>query len=163
MNITEDDITRLMSKFEDGNIHPLDPLLGFCQNFTDHKDKDGYGIIGISGKNRRVHRLIVIINGIYIPPGKIVMHSCNNPSCGNIKHLKVGTHSENSKYRDKLKRRLLPLGERCNFSKLKAEQVLEIRELAATGKYTQQEISDKFNVQRVQIGRIINRKRWTHI
>lgn len=32
-----------------------------------------------------------------IPPGMVVMHSCDNPRCINLAHLTLGTQSDNQK------------------------------------------------------------------
>lgn len=45
--------------------------------------------------------------------------------------------------------------------KLTIEQVEEIRELYATGKYTQEKVGEKFGVSQVMIGRIVRNKNWT--
>lgn len=49
-------------------------------------------------------------------------------------------------------------GKKNPRGKLSIEQVLEIRRLYATGNYTQQELAEKFNVNRNNIGYIITRK-----
>ena len=45
---------------------------------------------------------------------------------------------------------------------LSEEMVLEIRKLYSQG-LTQEEIAKSFPVSRVQVGRIVNRKSWTHV
>ena len=46
---------------------------------------------------------------------------------------------------------------------IKPEQVLQMRELYNTGKYTQAELGKQFNLSSSQIHRIINKKRWKSI
>ena len=48
-------------------------------------------------------------------------------------------------------------------SKLTPEQVLEIRELLATGRYTQAEIAERYGVNRGTIGMIATRVSWQHL
>ena len=54
-------------------------------------------------------------------------------------------------------------GEKSSSAKLTEKEVLEIRELYATGNYTQKELGLKYNVNRCTICDIINRRTWKHI
>lgn len=59
--------------------------------------KMGYGKISSTREigPLRAHRLAwVLVNG-EIPDDLIVMHSCDNPKCCNIKHLSLGTRLQN--------------------------------------------------------------------
>lgn len=53
-------------------------------------------------------------------------------------------------------------GERCGASKLKKDEVLEIRALFNTG-VAQADIAETFSVSRPTISEIINRKTWSHV
>jgi len=73
-----------------------------CWLWTGHTDKDGYGNITIKRKSKRTHRVYwEIINGP-IPKGMWVLHTCDVPSCINLNHLFLGTHTDNM--RDKVKK-----------------------------------------------------------
>lgn len=68
----------------------------------EYIDSDGYGIIqwNVDKKKKRngVHRIIYqLINKIDLKTDDVIMHSCDNPSCCNIKHLSLGTHADNNK------------------------------------------------------------------
>jgi len=47
------------------------------------------------GKHIKAHRMSYLIHVGDIPAGKVVMHSCDNPSCVNPDHLSVGSYSDN--------------------------------------------------------------------
>jgi len=55
----------------------------------------GYGLIRICGKCYRVHRLAWQEKHGPIPAGLFVCHRCDNPSCFNVRHLFLGTQSDN--------------------------------------------------------------------
>ncbi|MBM6630318.1 HNH endonuclease [Mammaliicoccus vitulinus] len=52
-------------------------------------------------------------------------------------------------------------GKKSGTGKLSIEQVLEIRQLYTTGKYSQRELAQEFNVSRVNINYIVTRKSFT--
>ena len=95
-----------------------------CILFTGFKDKQGYGVKHYNGKNYMAHRLAYIQNIGPIPKNMYVLHTCDNPSCINPEHLRLGNHQDNMDDR-RLKRR--------NGRKLTWEDVQEIRKSDKTG------------------------------
>jgi hypothetical protein len=74
----------------------IDPITG-CWNWLRAKNNLLYGFICYKGmKNQLVHRVSYIEFIGPIPEGKIIRHSCDNPSCANPEHLKLGTHKDNT-------------------------------------------------------------------
>lgn len=87
--------------------------------------RNGYGLIRSNGKNLSAHRFIYEREIGQIPEGRILLHSCDNPSCVNPAHLSVGTRSDN--IQDALKKRRMAFGTRSPQHKLTSEQVKAIR------------------------------------
>lgn len=63
--------------------------------------KNGYGQFALdrqSGKLRvtQAHRVsFVLFTGADVPPGAVVMHSCDVPACVNPTHLSLGSQADN--------------------------------------------------------------------
>lgn len=71
--------------------------MGECTNFEGSKDGKGYGRVTKNGRKHMVHRQVWIKRCGPIPKGLVVMHKCDNRSCINLKHLRLGTQSDNIK------------------------------------------------------------------
>lgn len=68
-----------------------------CWEWTGGRMVRGYGVFWpIKGGADGAHRVMwQLHHRLPIPPGRVVMHSCDNPPCVNPAHLSVGTHSDN--------------------------------------------------------------------
>lgn len=97
------------------------------------------------------------------PPGKRdVAHSCGERMCINPAHLRWATRSENEA--DKITQgRSNRGGHRSGSARLRAEQVVEIRERYETEDVTQQALADEYGVHIMTINSIILRRTWRHV
>lgn len=66
-----------------------------CWIWEAAKDPNGYGRFWFEGQMRLAHRISYQIFVGIIPSNLDVLHDCNNPSCVNPEHLKLGTHQDN--------------------------------------------------------------------
>jgi hypothetical protein len=86
----------------------LEPDEYDCINFCGFKNNlpiGYYRVVGIDGVCIRVHRLALERKlGRPIKPGYFALHTCDNPSCINPKHLYEGTPADN--VRDLVQRNL---------------------------------------------------------
>jgi HNH endonuclease len=119
----------------------------------------GYGSIAISGVMRKAHRVAwEVANGVKVPAGKVVRHTCDNPPCVNPAHLVLGTQRQNVQdmfARNRADRR----GEGNNSAVLTWPLVRQIRALRSTGARTE-DLARQFGVCKSQIRNIINNHHW---
>lgn len=67
-----------------------------CKLWSGAKDKDGYGVVKIGGRTRRVHVVLCEqITGRVLEEGKEWDHLCNQRACYRWEHLEEVTHEEN--------------------------------------------------------------------
>ena len=132
-----------------------------CHLWTAGVDKDDYGKFCYFGRTVRAHRYAAGM--VDWPPEIETRHTCHVPGCVNPEHLTFGTHADNMRDRNEAGRQARLKGVDHGRAKLTEDQVLEIRRRYAAGGVTQLALGDEFGVVRVQIGRIVRRKAWSHL
>ena len=124
--------------------------------------RNGYGRIYFEGATVPAHRKVWEIKVGKIPEGKQVLHRCDNKVCVNIKHLFVGTQSDNMLDCSRKGRLHKAFGESNYNTKLTNEDVIEIRRRAADG-VKQVRLAEEYGLDPANISRIVQRKQWSHI
>jgi hypothetical protein len=122
----------------------------------------GYGKIKFECVNYVGHRVSWMFHVGPIPSFLFVLHKCDNPPCCNPAHLFLGTKGDN--WRDCLSkgRANNPVGERSHLSRLKAYQVLEIREMRKAG-ISVPSLAERFSCGKQNIYAILNGKSWKSV
>lgn len=121
----------------------------------------GYGQIGFEGRRLYAHRASFEIYKGEIPEGLLICHECDNPSCVNPEHLFLGTYKDNMQ--DCSKKGRMRQEEKIGWSVLKTEDVILIRELHKTGKYSFPQLAKRFGVHTITIFDVVKKRNWKHI
>jgi hypothetical protein len=125
-----------------------------CWNWLGYKNKQGYGRTWINDHGYYAHRVIFNLafpNTITLNAPEstadhgFLLHTCDNPSCCNPKHLFVGTHADNMA--DKVAKGRSPdfSGDKGPRAKLSMTQAREARQLRKDGIPTK-ELAKRFGI-----------------
>lgn len=134
-----------------------------CVLASGARNRKGYVMkrCPIRKNNFGAHRLAWIERHGPIPEGMVVMHTCDNPPCVNIEHLRLGTTAEN--VADMMAKGRNSKGESRPLSVLSEMAVRVIRRLCANGVMAQSEIAATFGVCQPTVHKIHARKAWRHL
>lgn len=125
-----------------------------CSLWQGAKNKAGYGITWFQNKWSYAHRAAVNAK-----PGDVVRHTCDNPSCVNPSHLKIGTHKENSQ--DMVNKNRQVKGSQSHLAKLDEETVRLIK--ISKGCMSSRQCAGRFNISKTNVLDIWNNKIWKHV
>lgn len=132
-----------------------------CWMWQGRTDRAGYGLHWAYKRHHLAHRFSYALHNGAIPPGAVVMHTCDMPRCVNPAHLQLGTQRENIADMDKKRRRGSAKGERHGMASLNADQVRAIkadnrsaRAIAASGDFP----IGKSGIDAIRAGRT-----WRHL
>jgi hypothetical protein len=126
-----------------------------CWTWTANTNQSGYGMFAHPARGMiSAHRVSWEIANGPISDGAHVLHSCDNRTCVNPSHMRLGSHDDNM--RDMAER------ERSRTTKLTASDVSTIRELARTGR-SLRSIAREFRISPGNVGFIIAGKTWKHV
>lgn len=128
-----------------------------CWNWTGSSIK-GYGNMRWRGGIEYAHRIAYELAYGNCPKDLDVLHTCDNPSCCNPRHLVLGTHLANMHDRDVKGRQVTQRGENHKLSKLTDVQVIEIRERYAKGNVQQAQLAREYGVSRSLIYKLVRNK-----
>lgn len=127
---------------------------------------NGYAIYPIKHEQYRVSRILCWLRDPEVIPLRapknssdrlIVLHSCDNPSCCNPKHLSVGKPKQNTQDMIAKGRRAYLKGEKGGRAKLANADVERIRESYLFGAL-QRDLADIYGVSGSTISTAINKK-----
>jgi hypothetical protein len=143
---------RLFSRFV------RDPATG-CLEWQGATNSQGRGSIRIDGKTFQVHRVVWALANGEIPEGKQVLHRCDNPLCGELRHLFLGDHAMNMADMAAKGRSRLSAGMANPNAKLTDDDVRVIRASSLSSRRLQTIYGVEASVMR----KIKNRKAWSHV
>jgi len=126
-----------------------------CTEHPGGKTGSGYGWNAKLRMN--AHKAAWVAAHGPVPPGMLVLHTCDNPPCVELSHLFLGTPKDNARDRNRKGRQAR--GERHGCAKLRPRQVLRIR--SAKGGYSM--IASRFKVSVQTVCQIKKRQTWGHL
>lgn len=161
LDVTQEQIDVFWSKVNIKN-RPTD-----CWEWLGAKKPKGYGNIRINNNYLLAHRVAFELANGLIPPGYIVCHICDNPSCCNPSHLMLGTTKSNAvdmlmKNRQK-KFSPSTSGEKNINSKLSNSDVIAIRNKYRNRELNQYQLAEIYGVSQSAIGSIVRNETWRHL
>lgn len=128
-------------------------------------NNDGYLIVKLTKDRIRkcyfVSRLVAMAFLTNTENKPEVNHIDGNRFNNVLSNLEWVTSMENKIHASRMG--LLARGERAHTSKLTSKEVIEIRELYKTGKYSHRTLATIFNIGKTAIYNIINKRSWSHI
>ena len=127
-----------------------------CIPWLATKTKKGYGLLQVASLGSlktTAHRIAWVLHNGDLPPGVLILHRCDNPSCVNPDHLFPGSPQENTDDMVGKKRHAWLNGQ--PWQKLNADDVRRAIDLRNAGN-TQQMVADILGVSRPLISMIEN-------
>ena len=130
-----------------------------CHICVSHTGADGYPHYYRDGKCRKIVRhLWEIIYGKQ-SRSDFLLHTCDNPKCINLNHIKLGSPKENT--HDMLSKNRQAKGSKNGNAKLSEQLVYDIKQIGFTK--SERILARMFNINRATIGYIRRGQTWKHI
>ncbi|MRF37154.1 hypothetical protein GIJ44_20925 [Staphylococcus sp. KY49P] len=111
-------------------------------------------------KQHRIHRLIMLTFTKKPQDKNVINHIDGDKSNNSLDNLEWCTNRENTIHAYKTGLAKGKKGIENSQGRLTSEEVISMRNLYATGEYTQKEIGEIFGISRRHAGDIVNGKKW---
>ena len=139
-----------------------------CIECPKAKKRGGYAMQYVGGGRKAPrymlkHRFVWEQENGPIPEGLQILHSCDNPACFNLKHLRLGTPADNMRDRSERGRCNSPAGERNRHAKMTEEQAICVMARLLTGRETQRTVADDLGLDPSAISHLWRGHTWTHL
>lgn len=128
-----------------------------CWEWSGLHDQQGYPVLPYNKNTQRACRVAAKISCGEIKKDEHACHRCGNKRCCNPSHIYAGSPKQNNS--DKLIHGTQPMGESSYQSKLRDEQIREIR----ASKETNSKLGIKYGVSSSNISMIRTRRTWRHV
>lgn len=151
------DEDRFWSKVEFGR----QSAVGRCWEWRSKRNRHGYGLFSLGGREVRAHRTAWRLTFGPIPTGLGILHKCDNPPCVRPDHLFPGSQLDNVADMDRKGRgrgRWSP-GDEHFKAVLGAADVQTVRQCVAEGE-TRKALAARFGVAPSTISRAAAGKTW---
>lgn len=135
-----------------------------CWDWLGARDKGGYGVLSVPidrPGQRSIRTINIVSYNKYIgtiPYGLSVLHTCDNPSCSNPKHLFLGTQQQNMA--DMVIKDRSAKHENHSQAKITMEIARHIRHLRAICNESNETIGRRFGITRSTVRAIILNITW---
>lgn len=135
-----------------------------CWPWIGCRNSRNYGQFRLPHRTVTAHRVALTISAGF-SPGKLSMHSCDNPPCCNPAHLLWGTKSENALDMTAKGRRFKPQanGELHPAAKLTESDVLRCRSAYAAGGTSYERLAKAYGVGEHTMRCAIKGRTWKHL
>jgi hypothetical protein len=121
----------------------------------------GYGRFGLDGVAMGAHRLAWESTHGPVPSGMSVLHRCDNRRCVRPDHLFLGSQLDNM--RDAVAKGRTAAGEGHGRHRLRASQVVAIRERYATGAERLRDLADEHGMSEAVMSLIVRGQKWPRV
>lgn len=127
-----------------------------CWIWKGSKNQKNYGMFVYKGRVHMAHRVAYMEWKGEIPDGRLVCHTCDNPSCVNPDHLFVGSNQDNMDDMKAKGRQKSLSGEENKNSKLTWDAVHDIR----TSPLSVRQLMKKYEVSDMTVYAVRNHQIW---
>ena len=135
-----------------------------CKMWGGAKYLNGYGHLVVDQKHYSAHRWVWFNEHGEIPAGADVMHACDTPACYEIRHLGLGTHTDNMQDAKRKGRTRGSEGSNHPRSVLTEAQVEDIKSLLSLpDKPSHAEIGRQYGISAQAIYKIDQGITWKHV
>lgn len=154
--VTQKEQERFWSKVERGGPDE-------CWNWKAYKLSFGYGRVGWRGGVQLAHRVSYALAFGDIPEGQCVLHRCDNPSCCNPAHFRLGTKADNNHDKDNKGRGRAVKGSAHGQAKFTEADALLVKRTRARTGFGYRKIARLTSLPEPFVGRVLYLKKWAHV